>query len=421
MTLIKTGLLNSIAVVIKVLTLLGLNKLLAVYVGPAGYAVIGQFQNAITMFTAFTAGAVSNGVVKYTAEHYEEEARQHDVWRTAGTLTLGSTVLLGVLIALFSRSLAGFFLGDVAHADVFQWFAAGLLFYAFNVLLLAILNGKKEVPSFVIANIAGSLLSLLLVYVLVSFMGLKGALIGFAVFQSVAFFVTLGICWRKSWFRLEYLLGPVDRSVVKSLSGYVLMAVTSAVCVPVSHILVRNHLGETFGQEYAGYWEAMWRLSAAYLMLVTTTLSVYYLPKLSELKSYASIRHEILQGYRVILPVAVLCSVSVYLLRDTIIVVLFTDSFTGMRSLVAPQLLGDTLKIGSWILAYLMLGKAMFRVYVVTEIISAASFVGLTIVLTRFMGFEGVAVAHAVNYFLYWTCLAVIMRRYWSLPSSKAA
>lgn len=63
------------------------------------------------------------------------------------------------------------------------------------------------------------------------------------------------------------------------------MAVTSAVCVPVSHILVRNHLGETFGQEYAGYWEAMWRLSAAYLMLVTTTLSVYYLPMLSELKS----------------------------------------------------------------------------------------------------------------------------------------
>lgn len=186
MTLIKTGLLNSIAVVIKVLTLLGLEQASGCVRRASRLCCHWSVSKCHHHVHGLTAGAVSNGVVKYTAEHYEEEARQHDVWRTAGTLTLGSTVLLGVLIALFSRSLAGFFLGD-EHADVFQWFAAGLLFYAFNVLLLAILNGKKEVPSFVIANIAGSLLSLLLVYVLVSFMGLKGALIGFAVFQSVAF------------------------------------------------------------------------------------------------------------------------------------------------------------------------------------------------------------------------------------------
>ena len=421
MTLIKTGLLNSIAVVIRVLTLLGLNKLLAVYVGPAGYAVIGQFQNAITMFTAFTAGAVSNGVVKYTAEHHEDEARQHDVWRTAGTLTLCSTIVAGVLIALFSKSLASIFLGDVAHADVFRWFAAGLLLYAFNVLLLAILNGKKEVPSFVMANIAGSLLSLVLVFVLVSTMGLKGALIGFAVYQSAAFFVTLGICWRKPWFRMEYLLGPVNKTVVKSLSGYVLMAITSAVCVPVSHILIRNHLGDTFGLDYAGYWEAMWRLSAAYLMLVTTTLGVYYLPRLSELKTTESIRQEILQGYRIILPVAILCSICVYLLRDQIIVILFADSFVGMRSLFAPQLLGDTLKIGSWILAYLMLGKAMFKVYVITEVVASAGFVVLTIVMTRFWGFEGVSLAYALSYFLYWIGLAFIMRKFWRKSSSVVA
>ena len=36
MTLIKTSLLNAIAVVIKMLTMLGINKILAVYVGPTG-------------------------------------------------------------------------------------------------------------------------------------------------------------------------------------------------------------------------------------------------------------------------------------------------------------------------------------------------------------------------------------------------
>ncbi len=57
MTLIKTSLLNAIAVVIKMLTLLGINKILAVYVGPTGYAALGQFQNAVQMITTFGSGA----------------------------------------------------------------------------------------------------------------------------------------------------------------------------------------------------------------------------------------------------------------------------------------------------------------------------------------------------------------------------
>lgn len=413
MTLVKTGLLNGIAVLVRVLTLLGLNKVLAVYVGPAGYAVVGQFQNAITMFTALASGAFSNGVVKYTAEHRGDEAQQRRVWRTAGALILVMTLVASLLIAVFSRTLARVFLEDAAQADVFVWFAAGLLLYAFNLLLLAILNGKKDVLAFVVANIAGSLLSLLLVYLLVLQSGLKGALIGFALYQSVAFFVTLGICWRKPWCRLSSLMGAPDRQVMRNLAGYVLMALTTAVCVPVSHMLVRDHLGDSFGLEYAGYWEAMWRLSSAYLMLVTSTLGVYYLPRLAELKQAADIRREILQGYRIILPVAAASSLVVYLLRDPVIAILFDDSFAGMRSLFAPQLLGDTLKIGSWLLAYLMLGKAMFRLYVVTEVLSAAGFVVLTVVFTGIWGFEGVAIAHMVTYVLYWAFLALVMRRYW--------
>lgn len=86
MTLIKTSLLNGIAVLFKMLTLLGLNKILAIYVGPAGYAVLGQFQNAVQMITTLASGAINTGVTKYTAEYHGEEEKQHTVWRTAGTI-----------------------------------------------------------------------------------------------------------------------------------------------------------------------------------------------------------------------------------------------------------------------------------------------------------------------------------------------
>lgn len=409
MTLIKTSLLNGIAVVIKMLTLLGLNKILAIYVGPSGYAALGQFQNAVQMITTLASGAINTGVTKYTAEYHEDEAKQHAVWRTAGTISLIGSVLVALAVIAFNKPLAGWFLKDESLGSVFIWFAATLVLFVFNTLLLAILNGKKEIQRYVTANIAGSLFALAVTTVMAIQLGLYGALVALAIYQSLTFFVTLTLTYKASWFKLSYLLGGIDKQSAKNLAKFTAMALTSAACVPLSHILIRNHLGETLGWEAAGYWEAMWRLSAAYLMLVTTTLGVYYLPKLSELQGPEDIKKEILQGYKIILPVAAACGLVIYLLRDFIIRVLFTAEFAGMEVLFGWQMLGDTLKIGSWILAYLMLGKAMVKLFILSEIGFAASFYGLTYYFTSVLGLEGVSVAHAVNYLIYWAFMALFI------------
>lgn len=409
MTLIKTSLLNGIAVVIKMLTMLGLNKILAIYVGPAGYAAIGNFQNAVQMLGTFASGAINTGVVKYTAEYHEEEEKQRQVWRTAGTIAVLGSIVTGVGVSVFSKPIAQWFLHDESYSVVFVWFSITLVFYIFNTLLLAILNGKKEIHRYIIANITGSLFSLVVTSFLAIQFGLLGALTALAIFPSFAFVVTLYLCYKSDWFKFSFLFGGLDKKVLLNLSKYTAMALTSAACVPVSHILIRSHLSHTFGPEAAGYWEAMWRLSAAYLMLVTTTLSLYYLPRLSELKEPTEIRKEIIQGYKLILPVAAACGLVIYLLRDFIVGVLFTQDFVPMRELFAWQMVGDTLKIGSWILAYLMLGKAMIRLFIISEIVFAASFYGWVCLLTGVYGLEGVTMAHAANYAIYWGVMSVFI------------
>jgi len=411
-TLIKTSLLNGIAVVIKMLTMLGLNKILAIYVGPAGYAAIGNFQNAAQMITTFASGAINTGVVKYTAEYHDDEEKQRQVWRTAGTIAVLGSVITGIGVAVFSKQIAQWFLQDESYNTVFIWFSVTLVFFIFNTLLLAILNGKKEIHRYIIANIAGSLFSLAVTSALAVQFGLHGALTALAIHPSFAFVITLYLCYKADWFKFSYLFGRLDKQVVLNLSKYTAMALTSAACVPVSHILIRTHLADTLGMDAAGYWEAMWRLSAAYLMLVTTTLSLYYLPKLSELKDPKEIKAEILQGYKIILPVAAACGLVIYLLRDFIIGVLFTSDFIPMRDLFAWQMMGDTLKIGSWILAYLMLGKAMMKLFIASEIVFAAGFYGWTYFLTGMYGLEGVTIAHAINYAIYWVVMGVFLRRY---------
>lgn len=411
MTLIKTSLLNGIAVLVKILTLLGINKLLAIYVGPVGYAALGQFQNAMTMITTFASGAINSGVTKYTAEYYDDEQRQRAVWRTAGTIAFTGSLLTSILIALLSKSIAVWFLKDEYYSGVFLWFAATLMFFVFNALLLAILNGKKEIGRYVTANIAGSLFALFITTLLAVQYGLYGALVALAIFQSVSFFVTLLLCYRANWFKFSYLIGNFDKQIAKNLANYTLMALSTAACVPVSHIFIRKYLGGTLGWEAAGYWEAMWRLSAAYLMLVTTTLSVYYLPRLSELKDSFALKKEIIQGYKIILPVALLSALSMYLLRDFIIGMLFSAEFYPVRELFLGQVIGDVLKIGSWILAYMMLGKAMIKYFILTEVLFSTSFYFVVVFMTDMWGLQGASWAYAFNYFVYWLTMYFLIFR----------
>ncbi|MBU3845696.1 MAG: O-antigen translocase [Candidatus Acinetobacter avistercoris] len=409
MNLLTTSVLNSVAVLIKTLTLFVLNKILAVYLGPTGYAALGQFQNFIQMVTTFAGSAINTAVIKYTAEYHEDQNRQRAIWKTAGSLVFLFSLIFAILILIFQSQLSLYIFHTLEYQNVFVWFAVFLVFFNFNTLFLAILNGKKEILKLVIANIAGSLFALIITSILAIKLHLYGALIALSIYQSIAFIVTLFLCYRAKWFKFSSLFGKIDLEITKKFSSFVWMALVSAICVPLSQMLIRAYLSQEFGLAYAGYWEAMIRLSTVYLMLVTTILGVYYLPRLSELKMLDEIKKEIYLGYKFLFPLAVAGGIIVFVLRDWIINVLFSPSFAPMQSLFFWQMMGDALKIGSWILAYLMLSKAMTKLYISTEIIFTVSLLVLTYVCTQVFGFEGVSIAYLVNYGIYWIVISLFI------------
>ncbi len=409
MNLFRTSVLNGVAVLIKTITMFVLNKILAVYLGPTGYAAIGQFQNFIQMVTTFAGSAINTAVVKYTAEYHEDETKQRAVWKTAGSIVFLFSLVFAILILIFQKQLALYIFQSLKYQTIFIWFAVFLIFFNFNTLFLAILNGKKEILKLVLANIAGSLFALVITGVLAIKLQLYGALIALSIYQSIAFIVTLILCHRADWFEFSSLLGKIDLGITKKFASFILMALVSAICVPLSHMLIRAYLTQEFSLAYAGYWEAMIRLSTVYLLLVTTTLGVYYLPRLSELNAIDEIKKEVYLGYKFIFPLAVVGGICVFILRDWIINLLFSPSFAPMQDLFLWQMMGDALKIGSWILAYLMLSKAMTKLYICTEIIFTVSLIALTYICTQVFGFEGVSIAHLINYGLYWIVISLFI------------
>lgn len=410
-TLVRTSLLNAIAVFIRVACALTLNKILAVFVGPAGYALIGQLQSVVSIFASLAGGVIGTGVTKGTAEHFDDEIRQRAIWRTAIRLATVSSILVGVLLLALKDPLAIWLFQRHDLADVFVWLVIALPGMGINAVLLAILNGKKEVNAFVLANIAGSLLGLLVIGGLSAAFGVRGALIAVAVNPAVSIIASAMLFVRMSWFKRQYFSGGVDRESLRSLANFAIMTLTTALCVPISHMLIRNNLGETLGWEAAGHWQAMWKVSETYLMLITMPLSVYYLPRIAEIRQGNQMKVEIAVVSKFALPIAAIAAAAIYLLRDTLVGWLFTPEFSPMSDLFGWQLGGDVVKIASFVLGYILIGRAMTKAFIVTEIVFSLTFVLLCWYFAGQFGLRGAAIAHFVNYTIYGLVMFVLVRR----------
>jgi len=412
MNLIKTSYLSLIATVIKLLSALVVNKFVAMFIGPSGLALIGQLQSFSQISMTCSKGAINNGVTKYIAEYRSEDKRVEEVLGTAFWITVICSIFVGAVMLMLSERLSIAIFESLDKKFVFLLFGCTIIFFSLNQLLLSVINGYKKVKVFVSLNIIQSLYSLVFTSILVYMFGLNGALVALVTNQSIVFVIGVYVLRKEIKKKLSSICF-FEVSEARKLFKFSLMAITSSLTVPLSHLFVRNYLGENIGWENAGYWQAIWYVSTMYLMVITTSLSTYYLPRLSEIRTKVELRKELLYGYKILLPIVVALSFSMYLMRDFIILVLFSESFIQMRELFKWQLVGDVFKISSWLLSYILLSKVMTKEFIICEIIFAVSFSILTAVYVNSHGLLGVTYAYALNYIIYLMVMVLLTKKHW--------
>jgi PST family polysaccharide transporter len=273
--------------------------------------------------------------------------------------------------------------------------------------LIATVNGYRDFKTLAKLKVTNSLVALVMSGSLAWFFLLKGALIAQAVNTSIVFLISFALIFRNrnSYFSFNYLF--FDKIILKKLLAFTLMALTSAQLKPFVQLFLRDYI-ITHGNEFdAGIWEATKRLSQYYILVLTTALGAYYLPKLSSLTTNLALRKEIISGIKIIMPLFILIALLIYILKGWIIQLLFSVEFLPMKELIFPQLIGDFFMIFSFMIAYLMLAKAMVKVFMISQIIFAGVRILLSITFFNIGGIEGVVWANAANYFLY-TCFVLI-------------
>jgi len=410
MNLASTAILGGLSTGVRILAGLAINKIQAVYLGPVGLAVVGQFGG----FVAATSGLASLGlppaITRLVAQHRDANTFAPAL-ATALCMMLGGFLVVSLAIVLSAGALADSLLGSRAFQWAFWLAVPTVLAIAVNNIVTAVLTGQKRVWAITGLGIGSTVFTLALALPLTIANGVEGAL-------TAACLAPIAIAGLVAWYFLSgqppgvRLHGskPSARSL-RPFLPYSVMAVTAAIAGPVSYLFVRDYIAKTVSWQGAGYWQAMIRTSEIYLTVITSSLSLYFLPRFAELSVKSELRREIWLAYRFVVPVAAAFGVLIYALRDWWIQVVFSKSFAPMADLVPLQLLGDCIKVSAWVLGNFMLAKGLMWSYVSTEIVFSALFPALSILFIDIYGLIGVTYAYTLNYLAYLLTLSFIVRR----------
>ena len=400
MNLLKTSALSAIAAFVKIITLFFLNKILAIYIGPTGFATVGKFQNFSQVITTLGNLGFNTGVTKLTAQYSDVHNRQA-IWSSVCKITFFTSLLLGFLIVVFGGYFSHLIFNSKEFWFVFVVFGVCLPLITMNFLLLSCINGIKAVKNYVLSNILGNLFSFIVISIMVFKLNLFGALVGLACHQALGFFVTLKIIKKNNLFSMSDFLGPLNLGYLKRIIKFSSLALTSGVVMAFSMIVVREIISDKAGLEAAGYWDAMWRFSATYLLFTTMTLKVYLLPQFASFKSVIQVRRELQKILILVLPVGIISSYIIYINKSFILTLLFTEAFLPAQELFLWQLVGDVLKVISWIFAFILIAKERFKELIILELVFCCIFpISVKYLITDY-GFEAASIGYSISYLIH--------------------
>lgn len=408
--IVKVFSLNAISTLLHMCTGLISIKVVASIIGPSGIAILGQLNNLNSILQGLAAGGIRNGVTKFIAEHKDDENKVRIYISNALRISAVFTLVISIVCIMGHQLLSEKVMLSPHYGYVFIILGFTIFLFTLNSLLISILNGFKEFKKYININISSSIVSLIFSVTLCFIWGLKGAMISAVTFQSVVLFVTLYQCRKCYWFKIKNFFGAKENNALKQYLQYTLMVVTTLCIVPVSQMILRGYVISEISITEAGWWEGLNRISAMYLSVITTSLSIYVLPRMSEIIDKWEIKQELIKCYKFVVPISLSCIVFIYLLRHFIIVILFTPDFYPMENLFIWQLIGDFFKIASWLLSFLMLAKAKTKLFISTEVIFGFFMLGISSIFVRKFGTVGLNIGYMINYIVYFVVMVIVFR-----------
>ena len=358
-------------------------KVLASMFGPAALGFMTQVMGVVAIFYMFAGGGTTNGLVRNIARSSKEERR---AWLGNGiAVHIGASVLLALVAVALAVQGGGSVLGDDRYVLVFLVVAVAQVLVGFGNIIVAYASGTGDVRFFAFVQIVSTLLGIGTVIIMATVFGFAAAVYALASYQAALGVVALAAFARRTGdFCALWPAWNWDR--VRVLLGYTAVTIASVVAVPVAQILVRQHMSAELGWQTVGYWQAVAKISDAYMQVLGVVVIHVLLPRLTPLPTLtAQFR---LVGRIGSVLVAMFLAGAVFFLaaKDVVITLAYSRDFLPAGAFVLPTLVADFLRIMTYLLLYVFVARGHVAILAVLGVFQGVAIYLLYLVLFPSVG-----------------------------------
>lgn len=354
-------------------------KVAAILLGPAGVGLIGLFQNLVQTGGTLSAFGIANAGTRQVAaanasDNLADLAASRQVLFIA-SIALG--LIGGLVFWLLSEWLALTFLNDPSQATNVAWLSIAVVLTVFAGAQSAWLAGLRRIGDValvhVITGIGGALLGIGAIFLF----GSSGVVA--TVILPVILSVLVGYLYTRRTWSSDYAM-PVQREAILRESRVMfslgLAFMLSGLVGTMGNLVVRGAVQNDLGLDAVGQFQAAWSISMTYLALVLRAMTTDYYPRLSAAisKRETAIRM-VNEQTEVTLFLAGPVLLTMIALAPWVIRLLYSEEFAPAATVLRWQVLGDTLKIISWPLGFILLASGAGKRYLAVEFISVTVFV----------------------------------------------
>lgn len=389
-----------------------INKLLAVFLGPSAYACVAQFMNLMTIGQATSSLALQNGWTSLTAQNKDAGEKLLGIWRGGLRLTTFASLLTFVAAVLFCfmAPLESLFPG--MNTRLVQ---AAILFalpgvFATNIITItaAVMNGLGKNRKWALINIVTSIWQM----VWVAFFLYSGRLSVLSIIATqsvVASFFAIQIASKAGFSVRQVWKTALD--IRAPWFSYALMGIVPMILTPIMLTAVRTIVSVNFGNDAAGIWQSVWKVSDFLAMFVSAVLTVVLLPKITAKmgeSEFSKIFYPLLLH---VMALSLVATIVLYFGRGLLVQILFSSAYMGAVDYLLPQLVGDFFRAGGWCLGLVLVARQETKIFLTSEILSQVFIVVATFLGIRFFEFQAPMVAYAAENFIYFVALFIVVRR----------
>ena len=395
-----------------------INKLLAIFLPPAAFACVGQFLNFMSIGSATSSLALQNGWTALTAQNKDNREKLLGIWRGGLRLTTFASLFTFIVALLFCFMAP---LETLLPGVPTRLAQAAILFalpgvFATNIITIsaAVMNGLGENRKWALINIVTSVWQVLWV----AFFLYTGRLSVLSIIATQS--VVAGIFAAQIASRAGFSIKQIWKTALDTRGpwlSYALMGLIPMVLSPLVLTIMRMTVASNYGNNAAGIWQSVWKVSDFLFMAMSAILTVIILPRVSSKMSrveFFKMFHPLLLR---IMGISLAMVAALYFGRSILVQVLFSQAYMGAVDYLPLQLVGDFFRAGGFALALVLIARAETKAFLSVEIgseilLAAGTFVGI-----KFLEFNGPMASYAFENFCYFVVLYILVWRLkWNTP-----